>query len=417
MSDFVMMEENKNMLHDINREFRLLSLGGNLLSQRAWLFIMDFMRNEIMRALRIQMVDTFYELEDTTTFQICKGCTGRFNDEDVVFHIHLSVTQLSAHHYHEVYDALEVPTVSVKGNTVPFCSIITETYKPQVDLLINKEIVMYYSRWHVDINPTSFKSSYSIPMFLYINNHCKSKRDIDVDFVDLSKAMSNGRYKHLCDFKRRVLQPAKDDFDKALSRKENAFTLNFETKRLGKNKLITLKLCDNKQVEHEKIEINQIGCGKIQNLYPSEIHVEEDMLIQDTLKRIKEMSWSDFETEILYFLLHLGYGKGVINAVKVTQRSRDGGIDGYIKCDDLGVERIFFQAKKWDETHVSVKTIREFVGSMAVQSGVKFGVLVTTSKFTKDARKYAEHIKNPRVIIIDGNELAELYLKRSNQLL
>jgi restriction system protein len=139
------------------------------------------------------------------------------------------------------------------------------------------------------------------------------------------------------------------------------------------------------------------------------------MLIKDTLKRIKEMSWPDFEIEISRFLLHLGYGKGVVNAVKVTQRSRDGGIDGYIKCDDLGVERIFFQAKKWDETLVSDKTIREFVGAMVVQSGVKFGVLVTTSKFTKDARKYAEQIQNPRVIIIDGKELAELYLKRSNQ--
>lgn len=411
------MEENNNMHGNVNGGFRLLSLGSNLLSQRAWLFILDFMRNEILRALQIQMVDNFSELEDTITFQICKGCTDIFSDEDVVFHIHLSITQLSARHYHEVYDALEVPVVSVGGNIVPFCRIITETYKPQIDLLIKKEIVTHYSQWHVDVNPTSFKSSHSIPLFLYINNHCHSKRFIDVDFVDLSKAISNGRYKHLCDFKRRVLKPAKDDFDKALARKENAFTLNFETKCLGKNKLITLKLCENKQVEHGKREINQIGCGKIHNSYQSERRVEEDMLIQDTLKRIKEMSWPNFEIEISRFLLHLGYGKGVVNAVKVTQRSRDGGIDGYIKCDDLGVERIFFQAKKWDETHVTIKTIREFVGAMVVQSGVKFGVLVTTSKFTKDARKYAEHIQNPRVIIIDGRELADLYLKRSNQLL
>jgi restriction system protein len=88
-------------------------------------------------------------------------------------------------------------------------------------------------------------------------------------------------------------------------------------------------------------------------------------------------------------------------------KSGDGGIDGIIKEDKLGLDIVYIQAKRW-ESVVGSKEIRNFVGALAGQKANK-GVFITTSSFTKDALQFVQQIQQ-KVILIDGQQLAQLMI-------
>ena len=102
-------------------------------------------------------------------------------------------------------------------------------------------------------------------------------------------------------------------------------------------------------------------------------------------------------------------GKG---QAEVTGKSGDGGIDGIIKEDKLGLDVIYIQAKRYKEGNtVPRKEIQSFAGALDGK-GAKKGVFITTSTFTKDARNYGEAIKSDKkIILIDGTTLAELMIE------
>lgn len=122
-------------------------------------------------------------------------------------------------------------------------------------------------------------------------------------------------------------------------------------------------------------------------------------LSQELLDRIRTNSPTFFENVVLKLLEAMGYGRG-----KVTGQSGDGGIDGFINQDKLGLDKIFFQAKRFGEGNpVSASMLRDFVGTLDM-NGVNKGVFITTSKFPKDAVNTISKT-HKSIVLIDGTTL------------
>ena len=111
-------------------------------------------------------------------------------------------------------------------------------------------------------------------------------------------------------------------------------------------------------------------------------------LAQDLLDRIKSNSPRFFEKAVVDLLLAMGYGGSRIDAGEIVGKSGDGGIDGIIKEDKLGLDAIYVQAKRWTNT-VGRPTLQEFAGSLAGRKARK-GVIITTSQFSSEAKDYVD---------------------------
>ena len=133
-----------------------------------------------------------------------------------------------------------------------------------------------------------------------------------------------------------------------------------------------------------------------------------DALANELLLKLSEGSPQFFEHVVVKLMEALGYG-GSFGASEVTAYVRDGGIDGIIREDKLGLDYICVQAKRWQGT-VSRPTVQAFVGSMDMIRAKK-GVIVTTSQFTRDALEYLDRIEAKRVVLIDGSRLANLMIE------
>jgi restriction system protein len=113
-----------------------------------------------------------------------------------------------------------------------------------------------------------------------------------------------------------------------------------------------------------------------------------------------------FERLVVKLLVAMGYGGSLKDAGQAIGRSGDGGIDGIIKEDRLGLDVIHVQAKRWDGRTVGRPDVQAFAGSL---DGVraKKGIFITTSSFSSDAEAYVDRI-DKRIILIDGERLASL---------
>jgi len=111
-----------------------------------------------------------------------------------------------------------------------------------------------------------------------------------------------------------------------------------------------------------------------------------------------------FEQLVVDLLVAMGYGDK--DSAQVTQYSKDGGIDGIIYEDKLGLDKIYVQAKRWNNP-VGSKEVQQFSGALAGKKALK-GVFITTSKFTSEAVKFVETVSNQKIILIDGEKLSLL---------
>lgn len=127
-------------------------------------------------------------------------------------------------------------------------------------------------------------------------------------------------------------------------------------------------------------------------------------LTQEILLKIKGNSPAFFEKLVVELLVKMGYGGSLKDAGKATRLTGDGGIDGIIKEDKLGLDFIYIQAKRWDSTPVGRPDIQAFVGALDEQRASK-GVFITTSRFADTAIEYVKTITK-KVILIDGEQLA-----------
>ncbi len=114
-----------------------------------------------------------------------------------------------------------------------------------------------------------------------------------------------------------------------------------------------------------------------------------------------------FETLVVKLLVGMGYGKGIKDAGKRIGQAGDGGVDGVINLDPLGIDRVYVQAKCYDrEATVSEGDVRNFSGSLDVKKTNR-GVFITTASFSGPARAYVANIQKP-IVLIDGDELTRL---------
>jgi restriction system protein len=134
--------------------------------------------------------------------------------------------------------------------------------------------------------------------------------------------------------------------------------------------------------------------------------VEED-LIKDLIEHLKQAHWRRLETIVIDLLTSMGYGDG-----EVTKKTNDGGLDGIIKEDKLGLDNIYVQAKRWENT-VGSPDVMGFSGALDAK-GAKKGIFITTSNFSKSAEEYVERLGDiKKIVLIDGKKLAKLMIENN----
>jgi restriction system protein len=136
-------------------------------------------------------------------------------------------------------------------------------------------------------------------------------------------------------------------------------------------------------------------------------------LAEDLLAHILNGSPAFFEQLVIDLLLAMGYGGSRQAAGKAIGRSGDGGLDGYIQEDKLGLEKLYVQAKRYArDTPVGRPAVQGFVGSL-MGAGATRGVFLTTSRFSGEALDYAKSVPNVKLILIDGQQLTELMIEHN----
>lgn len=157
--------------------------------------------------------------------------------------------------------------------------------------------------------------------------------------------------------------------------------------------------------ESRKKNIEGRDFKEIQNASPQDLidagfsQIEKEVK-NDLLEKLKTINPYYFEKVVLILLRKMGYGDFI-----ETTKSSDGGIDGIINQDKLGLDKIYIQAKRFTENKVREKEIRNFIGAMSGDTNK--GVFVTTSLFDNGA---IEKVKNAhhKIILIDGKKLVDL---------
>lgn len=128
-------------------------------------------------------------------------------------------------------------------------------------------------------------------------------------------------------------------------------------------------------------------------------------LASELLDRVKKCSPQFFERLVIHLLVQMGYGGSLKDAGQALGRTGDGGIDGVIREDKLGLDNIYIQAKRWTDKPVGSPDIDQFAGALSKKKAVK-GIFITTSAFTKDALASVREYSS-RIILIDGINLAD----------
>ena len=134
----------------------------------------------------------------------------------------------------------------------------------------------------------------------------------------------------------------------------------------------------------------------------------QQSLADDLLDKLKTVSPSFFERIVVDLLVSMGYGGSVKDAGKTIGKSGDGGVDGIIKEDKLGLDTIYIQAKRWEGT-VGRPEVQKFAGALQGFRARK-GVFITTSSYSTDALDFVKNIDS-KIVLIDGAELSRLMIE------
>ena len=190
-----------------------------------------------------------------------------------------------------------------------------------------------------------------------------------------------------------VLKQKPSKIDNRFLTQFDEFDEFFSKRNIRKRKEIKEKIQD-KELNNNKTpaEYLEYGYQKIR-----------DDLANEILTNIKQCSSAFFETLVIELLVKMGYGGSRAEAGKTVGKSGDGGIDGIIKEDRLGLDIIYIQAKRWDNT-VGRPEIQKFAGALQGQRAKK-GIFITTANFSNGAIEYVSKIDS-KIVLIDGEQLA-----------
>jgi len=134
------------------------------------------------------------------------------------------------------------------------------------------------------------------------------------------------------------------------------------------------------------------------------------IIAADLLERIRSESPRFLEEVVLQVLHAMGYGEGEDDIAHLGGPG-DGGVDGVINQDKLGLDQVYVQAKRYkEESSIGPDVIQSFVGAVHGKGATR-GVFITTSRFTEGARKFAAGLPQPRIVLVDGAQLADLMLE------
>jgi len=134
-------------------------------------------------------------------------------------------------------------------------------------------------------------------------------------------------------------------------------------------------------------------------------------LADDLLEEVMKISPFDFEKLVVDLLFKMGYGKPKDNNDAVTSKTGDEGIDGIVSADKFGFDAIYIQAKQWKtDSTVGRPEIQKFLGALAGQGATK-GIFITTAQFSKEAKAFADKQLHSKIILVDGQDLAELMIE------
>ncbi len=159
------------------------------------------------------------------------------------------------------------------------------------------------------------------------------------------------------------------------------------------------------QIDH-KIEATETP----EEVLASAYQVLRKALANDVLEAVRKSTPMFFETLVVDLLVAMGYGGSAADAGKAVGGSGDGGIDGIIKEDKLGLDVVYLQAKRWKDP-VGRPLVQAFAGSLEGFRARK-GVFITTSTFTQDATDYVQRIEK-KIVLIDGQQLADLMIEHN----
>ncbi|MGE6101808.1 restriction endonuclease [Aeromonas salmonicida] len=132
-------------------------------------------------------------------------------------------------------------------------------------------------------------------------------------------------------------------------------------------------------------------------------------LADELLGEVLALSPRFFEQLVVDLMVAMGYGGSAQEAGHTTRYSSDGGIDGIIKEDKLGLDSIYLQAKRYTDRTVGRPEIQSFAGALDLYKARK-GVFITTSGFSREAREYVGQIEK-RIVLIDGDRLTALMIE------
>ncbi len=134
-----------------------------------------------------------------------------------------------------------------------------------------------------------------------------------------------------------------------------------------------------------------------------------DELADELLAKLKAASPAFFERVVVELLVKMGYGGSRSDAGRAIGRSSDGGIDGIIKEDKLGLDVVYIQAKRWNDTPVGRPDVMQFAGALQAHRASK-GIFITTSRFTNEAKEYVSQIGS-KIVLVDGEQLSNLMIE------
>lgn len=155
------------------------------------------------------------------------------------------------------------------------------------------------------------------------------------------------------------------------------------------------------------VEVESSSLSPVEQVESGIARIQEE-IAADLLARLQGKEPGFFEQAVVDLLLAMGYG-GTSGAGNVTQLSNDGGIDGVIDQDILGLNRVYIQAKRYtDGNTVGRPDLQAFVGALSGKADR--GVFITTSRFSEGAKVYAYNVPT-RIILIDGERLATLMIR------
>ena len=211
----------------------------------------------------------------------------------------------------------------------------------------------------------------------------------------LIESPERGKYK-ITDLGKKILKEHPDKITKKFLEELSSNKDLFE-----RNKKTSVETKKN-DAEDDKTpdELIEEGCKRI-----------NQELSKNLLQNIEKASPYKFEEIVVNLLIKMGYGESNFKNGDVTSKSGDEGIDGIIKEDKLGLDKIYVQAKRWQkDSKIGRPEIQKFVGALDGQRAKK-GIFITTASFSLEAVKYAENTSNATVILIDGKKLTELMIE------